>query len=249
MNIDKFIDQVICGDCLEVMREMPNKCIDIVLTDPPYNVGKYYEKKDGSQIFNDNLPELEYWHKYENWAMEIVRLMKDRSFLYVSSTTKQMFKIKEIFENYGLTWAQVLIWYGANKVGRKGARNYAMPWTQLYEPISMFVKGKRQKMLDGGPEVLTHDVFNIARPQRNYKTGRFHVCQKPLKLYNRIIARTPGEIILDPFAGSGTTALAAHCFGRNYIVIEISDGYCEIIKKRIMAQNVRLYKIDQGEIL
>jgi len=228
-NLADIINRVHNADCLTFMRDMPDESVDMVLTDPPYNVGKHY--LGGDYGHNDNMPEDDYWLWYAERFREVYQVMRDRTYLYVTSTSKQMFLIKPLLEELGFTWLQVLIWYGPNMVG--GSTAFRMPWTQLYEPISLFAKGKRIRMFNVSVEANSHDVLIEARPQSNFSEGRYHICQKPLNLYKRIISRTPGQIILDPFAGSGTTGIAAKNLGRDFILVEISSNYCEMIQERL----------------
>lgn len=216
-------------DCLEGMKQMPKGCVDIVMADPIYNIGKNYGKQ------SDTLSDLEYADWYMERAREISRVLADHGFLYVSSLSRQIFEVRERFEAVGLRWFQILIWYGPNMIG--GTTAFRMPWTQMYEPITVFIKGKRRPMINTGYLCNSHDVFVISRPQRNFKDGRHHPTQKPLELYKRIIARTPGDIILDPFMGSGTTAVACKQLGRRFIGFEINPKYVDICNQRL-AQGV-----------
>lgn len=225
------LNRIYTEDCLETMSRIPTGAVDIINTDPPYNVGKFYEGKGGEYSNDDNMPEADFWKYYTARAEEMSRVLKDRGFLYVSSATKQIFKVREIYERAGLKWVQILIWYGPNMLGF--TPKCAMPWTQLMEPITLFIKGKRQPMNDRVGDMLSHDVQVHSRPQRNSKAGRFHPCQKPLKLYEVIIARTPGEIIYDPFMGVGTTAIAAVRQGRQWIGSEIRENFAEIARTRV----------------
>ena len=86
-------------------------------------------------------------------------------------------------------------------------------------------------MLNG--QSNTHSYFEICTPQSNFKEGRFHPAQFPIELPDRIISRTPGNIVMDPFMGSGSTGIAAIKNQRNFIGIEIDPDYYEIAKKRI----------------
>lgn len=228
--MDQLLNKIFNEDCLTTMDRIPDNFVDLVNTDPPYNVGKYYLES----FTNDNLPENEYWEWYKNIFTEIFRILKDRTYLYVSSTSPQMFEIKNILEDIGFKYIQPLIWYRPNTAGGGNSR-FAWPWMKMFEPINMFSKGKRRRMINA-PEFNTHDVFNYAMPQTNQRTSRFHVAQKPIKLYRHLISRTPGQIIYDPFGGSGTTALAAIAYNRDYIISEINPEDCKIAQKRIDAE-------------
>ena len=220
------------GDSREVLSGFDSESVDLVLTDPPYNVGKYYGKG-----MNDNKPEGVFWADYHETFELIFPLMKQNTLIYVSSTTRQMYQIKPLLEVLGWRWLQTLIWYRPNMVN--AAKSFAAPWSQLYEPITLLVKGKRPKMTNPGEKdgdeeaVKTHDVLIYASPQSNFHESVDHPTQKPIGLYGAIIGRSKGETVLDPFMGSGTTLLAAKNLGRKAIGIDIEEKYCEIAANRV----------------
>ncbi|GAH73849.1 unnamed protein product, partial [marine sediment metagenome] len=108
------------------------------------------------------------------------------------------------------------------------------PWTITYETILLFRRGKQQRMLNS-PLHKTFDVIPCPRPQRNYLAEpRFdHPCHKPLALMNLIIARTPGQLVLDPFFGTGTTLVACAKNNRHYIGLEINPDFVYLAAERI----------------
>jgi len=217
------LNKIYCGDCLEIMKEIDNESIDLVLTDPQYNIGKDYE------ISKDNISDSEFWTFTNKWISQIFRVLKEGSKFYFSCLEKQIFDYKPICEEIGFSYRQLLIWYGPNQVG-KG--KISKEWSPMFEPIFLFSKGKRTPMLSGIGN--THNVLIESRPQRNFnKDKRYHITQKPLMLYKRIISRTRGNLILDPFIGSGTTAIACKQLGRNFIGIEINPDYVEIANRRL----------------
>lgn len=212
-------------DCREVLPQLSG--VELVLTDPPYNVGKHY-----SEWFDDDKPEEEFWKIYREIFALVFATQNENTLCYLSSTTKQTFVIKPTLEEIGYRWLQQLIWYRPNMIC--GAKMFAAPWSQLHEPISLFVKGKRPAMLNPSDGTYkTHDVLIYASPQSNFSESVDHPCQKPIGLYTNMIARSPGQMVLDPFAGSGTALEAAKNLGRRAIGIEIEEKYCEIAAKRL----------------
>ena len=242
-KIDSIIDTIICGDCLEVMADWPGGCVDdgMIITDPPYNVGKKYAK------WNDSLPEDKYIDFYKKTFTELFRVLR-RGYLYVTCTTRQKYIVKPFLEDIGWEFVQDLVWFRPNFCG--GTRLIELPWSTMHEPALMFKKGKRLKMLNEVRGVNTYDVFTYPSPQRNWKKEtRQHICQKPLGLYVHWISRTPGNFILDPFCGSGTTCVAAKMLGRHYIGIDISEEYCETARKKIEAaeKGITVKELEQGQ--
>ena len=221
------LDSIITGDAREVMQQMPDGCIDLVLTDPPYNVNKDY-----GEGADDARPEGEYLEWYTAWAREVYRVHSN-GYLYVSCSVPQIWTLRPIWEEIGYRFQMLLIWHGPNYAGN--SNTIRGQWRLLYEPIFMLLKGPRLSMLNEVRGFNSDAVIRIPRPQRNFagEQKREHVTQKPIGLYETLIARTPGQIILDPFLGSGTTAVAAKKLGRRYIGIELSPEYCQIAERRV----------------
>ena len=218
------------GDCKDVLSHLDPESIELVLTDPPYNVGKYF-----GEGVDDNRPESDYWADYRTVFAQVFPLMADNTLIYVSSTTKQMYEVKPRLEEIGWRWLQTLIWYRPNMI--KGTKTFASPWSQLYEPITLLVKGKRPKMGNQHQhrEHKTHDVLTYASPQSNFRESVEHPTQKPLGLYKAIIGRSNarGGIVLDPFMGSGTSLRAGKDLGHRAIGIEIEERHCETAATRL----------------
>lgn len=228
-----FVDKILCGDCLELMRALPNNVVDLVNTDPPYNVGKDYG------IYKDQLDISAYWNWYREVFSEVFRVLK-QGYLYVSCTDYQQNDIKNILTGIGFDYIQTLIWYRPNMCG--GTVKITLPWSRFYEPILMFKKGKRKPMLNSGHHhALSHNVLIHSAPQSNYrKNKRYHITQKPVDLYFHLLSRTPGDIVLDPFLGSGTTALACRKLDRHFIGMEINSKFCEITRSRLESKPITI---------
>jgi DNA modification methylase len=226
---EDFINKIICGDCLEVMKEMPGECIDFCIADPPWNVGKDYEK------FNDKKEENEYWNWLKERLSQIFRVLKKNSRFYCFHGDKQIFKLKPLCEELGFNYHQTLIWHKRNLCSFRSGR-ITGDWHFMHESILLFHKGKRSPMITGH-QFNCFSVFIYPSPQSNFKGGRDHPAQKPLNLMKHIISRTRGDLILFPFLGSGVDTRAAKDLKRNYIGIEINPDYCKIAEERL-AQGV-----------
>jgi len=213
------------GDCLEMMKEIPNDSIDVVFTSPPYNCGLPYES------YNDNLSNEDFYQFNESWIHSCYSIMSvNGSRLYVVCSGKMIFDLRIIGENIGYKFAQVLTWCKPNL--SSGGGKISGDWNFLSEKIMLFRKGKRTAMINA--DTNTHDWFVIPSPQSNFKKDKkVHIAQFPLGLPKRILSRTPGDVILDPFMGSGTTGVACVQTGRKFIGIEIEPKYFDIAVKRI----------------
>ena len=208
------------GDCLEIVGEL--EPVDVVLTDPPYNVGKNY----GVATNDRRDPEI-YWEWFK-LAFQKISERLDDGYLYISQPDKNIYVAKPILEELGFIFIQHLVWWAKNGYS---SQLHEKGWSWRHELIQFFKKGDPEglKVAKG---VWFQTVIEALRPQSNYTEGRCHVTQKPTKLYKTILVRTPG-LILDPFMGSGTTLVAAKQLNRKAIAIEIEEKYCEIAVKRL----------------
>jgi site-specific DNA-methyltransferase (adenine-specific) len=200
---------IVCGDCLEVMKDWPEKCVDLVLTDPPYNIGLNYSEG------NDWMP----FDVYENWCkewffeLERLRLERGKIVIFVGHGNVDMwFRIRRP-EGIGC-------WYKPGSPRHGGI----FQWCE-WEPFLIFDPSCRAI---GGSDVIRCSLFN------QQDTGN-HPCPKPLPLFVQLIEKIRADLILDPFCGSGTTCVAAKMLGRRYIGIDISPEYCEIARQRLEA--------------
>lgn len=217
------------GDCREVMKGLEH--VDLIIADPPYNIGKKYGEKT-----NDKKDPGTYWGWFTNIFSGTYQLLND-GYFYVFHSDKGVYKAKPILEMIGLEYIQTLIWWGKNGYSRSLHRN---TWSFRHEPILFFRKGSPEKLEVNKKGMHFTTVIEVSRPQSNFKEGRFHQTQKPIKLYSILIYRTPGKITLDPFLGSGTTAIVCEKLSRRWIGIEIEEKNCEIAAKRIENERSQL---------
>lgn len=217
---DDYINKVVCGDCLEIMKGMPDGAVDLVITSPPFNVGKDY-----GETSSDSLNDDEYEMLLIQFLRESKRIAAVANYIFIG--TNRMVQLGNLHKI-----DQWLFWHRSNMVGNA----YKSPWLPTVTPIAMIWTNGRKKMIR--PTIITHSfsLIQAASPQSNF-TGelkRHHVAQDPIDAVKPLIARTPGNIILDPFAGSGTTLVAAKQLGREYIGIEINPDYCKIAEERLL---------------
>jgi len=185
------INQIILGDCLEVMRGWPDKCIDLIVTDPPYGVGF---RRNG-------------WDKeIPDWIGEGRRVANAVIFTTAPLT---------LWDYPKPDW--VCCWYRPASSARavSGGFNHWSP-VVVYGDIKFAV-----------------DSINLHAIQYAQEPGFPHPSPKPIELMRWIISQSKAETVLDPFAGSGTTCVAAKQLGRRYIGIEISEKYVAICKERL----------------
>jgi len=221
---------LIQGDCLKILPKLPDESIDLILTDPPYNKGKF-EHYDG-------LPDDVFWKHMEKWIKECFRILKSDGHLYFTCSQEQIWKYKEICERVGFKLKHLLIWFfNEPKVHMKTE----VGWLRTYEPIMFFVKSERFRKLNNDRKwtegVNNFDVCMFRSPHKSTKglNKKLHPTQKPVELYYKIIVKSTleGMSVLDPFLGSGTTMVACLKSRRNCIGIEINPEYIKVIKQRL----------------
>ena len=221
--MDKFLNQIICGDCLEVMRELPDGCIDLVVTDPPYlieyktNRRKDKEHEFCSTIQNDNNPEL-----IKNYIAECHRIMKDNTAIYMFCSFDKVDFFKQELEKY-FTIKNMIVWVKNSHT----AGDLEAQFGKQYELIFLANKGRTPFY---GKRIT--DVWDF---RRIVGEQQVHQNQKPEHLIAQCITKHSLErqVVFDGFLGSGTTAVACMNTNRFFIGIEKEPKYCEIARKRL----------------
>jgi site-specific DNA-methyltransferase (adenine-specific) len=226
--MDLPINQIVEGDCLEVLKTLPDACVDLVIFDPPYNVGIKY-----ASGVNDNIP----WRKYGVWLLrrvrEASRLLVSGGQMYLHMATRAVGRVplprRFICVPWIKTFSQI---YGVNQPFNWGA----------WEPVFYWAKGKPGYISRANNAAMDGDYFlgpNAMGLQRNGQVPERweHPCPKPLWLPQRMIERSccSGGIVLDPCCGTGTSMVAAKMLGRRFIGIDISPEYCQIARERLKA--------------
>lgn len=236
-SLEQYIDRIICGDCLDVMKKLPSESIDLVITSPPYNLknstgngmkngrgGKWANAAliNGYVTYDDNMPYEEYVAWQRKCLAEMMRLIKPNGAIFYNHKWRVQGGLiqdrREIISDFPVR--QIIIWK------RKGGINFnAGYFLPTYEVIYMICKPEF-KLSKGANSY--GDIWEFMQEQKNGHPAPF-----PVALINRIISSTNAQIILDPFMGSGTTAVAAKQLGRHYIGIEIASEYCRMAEDRI----------------
>ncbi|MBA7466143.1 Modification methylase DpnIIB [subsurface metagenome] len=229
---DKWV-QIFFGDCRQVLPEL-GVIADIVFTSPPYNVGIDY---GGAYLDKKALPE------YKRWLRSCLRktfaATADPSRLYLLIGDNSLWWVRTMIESLGWRYHQKLTWCKSNLCGT--TLKISGDWNFLTEDILLFHRGKRKPMLGEVMGVRTFNWIVASSPQSQYKDNhRVHPAQFPIQLVKMILARTPGDVVLDPFLGSGSTAVAAKSLNRKCIGIEISERYCEIAARRCCQEVMEL---------
>jgi len=237
MEADNYLNRIICGDAIEVMKKIPDGFVDLVITSPPYNLlnstgngmkdgrgGKWANAalQKGYTNHDDCMPH----EKYVNWQrdclQEMLRVLNDKGAIFYNHKWRVQGGLlqdrQDILKDFPVR--QIIIWR------RKGGLNfnpgYFLP---TYEVIYLIAKPKFVL----ASKANTHgDVWEFTQDMNNPHPAAF-----PVGLIDRIVSSTTAKVILDPFMGSGTTAISALNFDRMYIGIDISEDYCHMAEKRI----------------
>lgn len=224
-DIASMENQIICGDCLQVMKLIPDKSVDLVLTDPPYGmsyVSSWRKQKHEEIDLDDNLE----W--VGGFLKEIFRVLKDDTHAYVFCNDYAISEFRSIAKEIGFTPKRTLVWVKNNHTSGDLEGDYA----NKTEFILYLHKGR--KLLNGGRDtnVLFYDRENCES----------HPTIKPVQLlkYLAIKSSNENDLVLDPFLGSGTTARACKDLGRRFIGIEISEKYCSIAEERLKQSVIQL---------
>ena len=236
-------DKVYLGDCIEIMRTLPDESIDLVFADPPFNIGIRYD------VHNDNMPYEEYYNWSEKWIKEAHRLLKNNGTIYIAIGDEFAAEVNIILKRTGFHFRNWIVWYytfGQNQRKKfNRSHTHILYFTKNKEQFTfndksirvpsarqVIYKDKRANPLGKIPD----DVWQFSRVCGTFKEriGK-HPCQMPEDLLERIISVSSNEedIVLDPFGGTGTTAAVAKKLKRHFATMEISEEYYNLILKRL----------------
>lgn len=218
-KIENMIGKIYCEDCLETMKRMPDKSIDLVLTDPPYGIGM-----DGGNIGGNNLGKAKDYQK-KSWDKstpskeifnEIIRVSKNQI----------IFGANHFIDKIPYPSSCWIVW---DKDNTGNFADSELAWTNFKTAV------RNYKFRWNG--MLQQDMAN--------KENRYHPTQKPVELFKMILrdyaVKNDYKTIYDPFMGSGTTAIACKSLGLNYIGSELDKDYFEIIQKRLSSVQSSLF--------
>lgn len=247
MLAKKFENNIICGDSLELLRSVPDQSIDVTFADPPFNLGKNYNS------YKDSLEFKEYLDWCNIWIIELVRVTKNTGSIFLHNIPKWLTYyssfLNEISEfKHWISWDAPTAPMGKSlQPSHYGILYYAKneEFNKFYEiryPHKRCRKchyllkdygGKKDSLHPFGP--LVSDVWTDIHRIKHNKYRDEHPCQLPIHLLERIILMSTDEkdVILDPFVGTGTTAIAAKRLGRKYVGFEIDEDYVKSSIKKL----------------
>jgi DNA modification methylase len=201
---------------------MTEATVDLVLTDPPFAVGIKY-----GEHYDDNMSLEQYVEWCRSWIKEVYRVLKPNGSACIFSSPKHIREFLNLLHDQGFIYKDIIIW---NKI------NAHMPISRSplakFEPCYWVVKGKDYTFNNNGLQNV--ETFCVLQP-RNPEWIEGNPAQRPVALYERIVKTfsNPGDLVLDPFVGSGTTLLACKRTGRNGIGFDLNPKMEVVIRKRV----------------
>ena len=249
--IDKYINTVIHGDCLEVMRSIPNDIADITFADPPFNLKKRYNG------YKDNKEFTTYVEWCKQWIYEMVRITKPTGSIFVHNIPKWLtyyagFLNECAYFKHWIGWDAptapmgkslqpslygILYYVEDPKKSKFYEIRYPHKRCRKCGYLLKDYGGKKAGLHPFGP--LVSDVWTDIHRIKHNKYRDEHPCQLPIHLLERIILMSTDEndIVLDPFVGTGTTVIAAKRLGRRFIGIDIDEKYVAITKDKLLGES------------
>ena len=240
----KFRNNIICGDCIELLSKVRKPFADLIFADPPFNIGFQYDK------YNDKKEKDKYIAWTREWMTACYHVLKEEGSFYIAIGDEYAADVKLIADKLKLTMRNWIIWHYT--FGQQTKRKFSRAHTH----ILYFTKDKNQFTFNDYAVRVPSDrqlIYNDKRANPKGKTpddvwneysrvcGTFkeragwHPCQMPESLLTRIVAvsSNPGDLVLDPFVGSGTTVVVAFKMNRKYTGIDISPDYVRNARKRL----------------
>jgi len=247
------VDRLIRGDCIETMRALPDACIDMIFADPPYNLqlGGDLFRPEGGRVdaVDDDWDKFDTLAVYDSftkaWLSEARRILKPAGTIWVIGSYHNIFRVGTQLQDQGFWILNDIIWRKANPMPNfKGTRftnaHETLIWASQGETARYTFNYRAMKTLNDELQMRSDWVLPICGGPERIKGDdghKAHPTQKPEALLYRVLlaCTKPGDIVLDPFFGTGTTGAVAKRLGRHWIGIEREEAYCAVAEERIAA--------------
>ena len=244
------LNQILHGDCIEVLNELPENSVDLIFADPPYNLQlqndlyrpnmtKVDAVDDGWDKFSDF---FEYDKFTRQWLSASQRVLKETGTIWVIGSYHNIYRVGAIMQDLGFWFLNDIVWVKANPMPNfRGVRftnaHETMLWAQKKKGAKYTFNHQSMKALNDDLQMRSDWTLPLATGKQRIKSNgtKAHSTQKPEGLLYRVImaSSNPGDVILDPFFGSGTTGAVAKKLGRHWIGIERDKKYIKVAQKRI----------------
>lgn len=246
------LDRILMDDCVAAMASLPDKSIDMIFADPPYNLqlGGDLLRPDGSQVdaVDDDWDKFDSFAAYDKftkaWLKEARRILKDDGTIWVIGSYHNIFRVGAAIQDEGYWILNDVVWRKSNPMPNfKGTRftnaHETLIWASKSEKARYTFNYRAMKTLNDELQMRSDWLFPICGGQERLKRGgvKVHPTQKPEALLYRILlaCTKPGDVVLDPFFGTGTTGAVARRLKRHFIGIEREANYIEAAHERIEA--------------
>lgn len=245
------LDQIIEGDCVERMKALPAGCADLVFADPPYNMQLRGElrRPDQSKVdaVDDHWDQFGSFAEYDkftrDWLTAARHVLSDNGAIWVIGSYHNIFRVGAILQDLGFWILNDVVWRKSNPMPNFKGRRF----TNAHETLIWATKNPKQqytfnyeamKALNDELQMRSDWTLPICAGKERLKGSdgqKAHSTQKPESLLHRVIVSStkPGDVILDPFFGSGTTGAVAKRLGRHFIGIEREKAYADVARARI----------------
>ena len=248
---DLPLGQILAGDCVEEMRKLPDDCIDLIFADPPYNLqlGGDLNRPDGSHVdaVTDDWDQFDSFALYDkftrDWLIEARRILKPDGALWVIGSYHNIYRVGTILQDLGFWILNDIVWRKTNPMPNfRGTRftnaHETLLWCSQGEKSKYQFNYRAMKTLYDELQMRSDWVLPICSGGERLKddTGhKAHPTQKPESLLYRVLLATTeeGDVVLDPFFGTGTTGAVAKRLGRDWIGCERESAYRDVATKRI----------------
>lgn len=266
---EEIVNIITQGDCIELLKEIPDNSVDLIFADPPYNLqlnGELF-RPDQSKVdaVNDEWDKFISFEVYDNfttqWLKECHRILKNTGSIWVIGSYHNIFRVGTIIQNIGFWVLNDIIWVKSNPMPNfKGTRfnnaHETLIWAAKSKSSKYTFHYHSMKVMNDDLQMRSDWSIPICQGDERIKVNgqKAHSTQKPQELLFRIILSTsnPGDLVLDPFSGSGTTVAIAKRLGRNFIAFDKEEFYVKIGNERVsniipLKSQLLEYKIEKRQ--
>jgi modification methylase len=245
------LNSILSGDCIEVMRSLPEASVDLIFADPPYNLqlkGDLHRPNNTKvDAVDDAWDQFDSFKAYDTftreWLSAARRLLKPDGAIWVIGSYHNIFRVGAELQTQGFWILNDVVWRKSNPMPNFRGKRFTnahetMIWASKEEGAKYTFNYEALKELNEGIQMRSDWVLPICNGGERLKDDngdKAHPTQKPEALLHRVLvgATKPGDVVLDPFFGTGTTGAVAKMLGRDFIGIEREAAYREVAKKRL----------------
>ncbi len=245
------LNTILNGDCIEAMQSLPSESVDLIFADPPYNLqlrGDLH-RPDNSKVdaVDDEWDQFSSFKAYDDftraWLKEARRLLKPNGAIWVIGSYHNIFRVGAALQDAGFWILNDVVWRKSNPMPNFRGKRFTnahetMIWAGKDENSRYTFNYEALKTLNEGIQMRSDWVLPLCTGHERLKDAagdKAHPTQKPQSLLHRVLvgSSNPGDVVLDPFFGTGTTGAVAKMLGRDFIGIEREAAYREVAEKRI----------------